>query len=95
MKHGIGIQEIRDQYQRNEEDWYTLVLRNIRNFHAEWNNGHTFEIGPGEVCDTGIKLPPWGHGVVQLGGGGQHIVMGGFGTGLWYEDGVGFLPAKL
>jgi hypothetical protein len=56
--HSIVIQEIRDQYQHNEEDWYTLVLHNIMNFHAEWNNGHTFEIGPGEVCDTGIELLP-------------------------------------
>jgi hypothetical protein len=63
-QQGIGIQEIRNQYQRNEEDWYVFVLRDNTNFHAAWNNGLTFKIGPGEVCATSIKLPPWVHGVV-------------------------------
>jgi hypothetical protein len=46
-QHGVGIQEIRNQYQRNEEDWYIFVLHNITNFPAAWNNGLTFKTGPG------------------------------------------------
>jgi hypothetical protein len=35
-----------------------FVWRRIMNLHAEWNHGLTFEIGPGEVCDTGVELLP-------------------------------------
>jgi hypothetical protein len=58
VQHGVGIQEIGNQYQYNEEDWYKFVLLDITNFHAAWNNGLTFKIGPGEVCTTSIELPP-------------------------------------
>jgi hypothetical protein len=80
MQQGVGIQEIQNQNQRNEEDRYIFVLRNFMNFHAEWNNGLTFKIGPGEVCATCIELPPWA--MVWFGWGRrQHIVLGGFGIG--------------
>jgi hypothetical protein len=57
VHHGIGIQEIGNQYQRNKEEWYIFVLRGITNFYAALNNGLIFKIKPGEVCATGIELP--------------------------------------